>query len=215
MKNTLSNPRFEQFYDLLNEWNSFFNLTSITEKDQVYTKHFLDSVTAADLLPQNAHVLDIGCGAGFPSIPLKLVRDDLTFTLIDSVFKKITFVKTAVLALSLSGVECLHTRIEDYTYRLHDAAVVRAVATLNVLAEYTLPFLKVGGRAVFYKAGNIDNELNSALRAFDLMGGSVTEVKRFMLPGTDISRSLVVVDKNSPSPRGYPRRGNKPRVSPL
>lgn len=215
MKNTLSDPRFEQFYNLLSEWNNVFNLTSITERDEVYLKHFLDSIAGAEFLPRKAHVLDIGCGAGFPSLPLKLVRDDLTFTLIDSVHKKITFVETAVLALALTGITCLHTRVEDYSYRMHDAAVVRAVASLTVLAEYTLPFLKIGGVAVFYKAGGIENELNLATRAIDLMGGKVTHVKKFLLDGTNIARSLIVVTKTAHSPRGYPRKGNKPRINPL
>lgn len=205
-------PKFQTFFDMLIEENQKFNLTAITQKDEVFLKHFLDSITACDLIEQNANVLDIGCGAGFPSIPLKIVRPDLNFLLVDSSLKKIGFVDQVIDNLGLANIKTLHTRIEDLTQKDFDYVVARAVAQLNVLCEYALPFLKIGGTAIFYKA-DISLELDQAKHAIKFLGGKIKDIIEFDLNGNH--RTLVLIDKIAPSPKGYPRPLNKPRKNPL
>ncbi|HEY8443559.1 MAG TPA: 16S rRNA (guanine(527)-N(7))-methyltransferase RsmG [Clostridia bacterium] len=205
--------RFEIFYKELVEYNQKVNLTAITQRDEVYLKHFLDSAAAVEIFSPNSNILDIGCGAGFPSIPLKLLRPDLKFLLVDSSNKKIAFVDYIIKILGLSDISAMHTRIEDLKSKDFDCAVARAVAPLNILCEYALPFLKVDGRAVFYKS-DISQELAQAQNAINVLGGAVEDVIEFSLD-QDIKRTLVVIKKIKPTPDGYPRSHNKPRKNPL
>lgn len=205
--------RFEIFYKELVEYNQKVNLTAITQRDEVYLKHFLDSAAAVEIFSPNSNILDIGCGAGFPSIPLKLLRPDLKFLLVDSSNKKIAFVDYIIKILGLSDISAMHTRIEDLKSKDFDYAVARAVAPLNILCEYALPFLKVDGRAVFYKS-DISQELVQAQNAINVLGGAVEDVIEFSLD-QDIKRTLVVIKKIKPTPDGYPRSHNKPRKNPL
>ncbi|HEY8424216.1 MAG TPA: 16S rRNA (guanine(527)-N(7))-methyltransferase RsmG [Clostridia bacterium] len=204
--------RFEIFYKELIDYNQKVNLTAITQIDEVYLKHFLDSSAACDFLEFGSSVLDIGCGAGFPSIPLKLLRPDLKFLLIDSSAKKIAFVNHIIKTLNLSDISAEHCRIEDLKTKDFDYAVARAVAPLNVLCEYALPFLKPGGQAVFYKS-DISEELPAAQNAINILGGKVKDVIEFKLE--DLSRTLVIIQKINKTPSGYPRPLNKPRKNPL
>lgn len=205
--------RFETFYNELISYNQKVNLTAITQKDDVYLKHFLDSVTACEFLQPNAYVLDIGCGAGFPSIPLKLLRPDLKFLLIDSSAKKINFVNHIIQTLNLSDIFAMHTRIEELKNQDFDYTLARAVAPLNVLCEYSLPYLKLGGQAIFYKS-DISQELPSAQNAIEFLGGKVRTIFEFDLE-QDIKRSFVIIQKIKQTPAGYPRPLNKPRKNPL
>jgi 16S rRNA (guanine527-N7)-methyltransferase len=205
-------PEFEVFYNMLIECNQKFNLTAITQKDEVYLKHFLDSVTANQFIPDNSYVLDIGCGAGFPSVPLKIIRPDLKFLLVDSSLKKLGFVDEVIKELDLHDINTLHTRIEDLKQKDFDCVVARAVAPLNVLCEYALPFLKLGGLAVFYKA-DIASEAEQAAHAIKFLGGEIIDTISFDLKGN--TRTLVLIKKTANSPKGYPRPLNKPRKNPL
>ncbi|NLC16374.1 MAG: 16S rRNA (guanine(527)-N(7))-methyltransferase RsmG [Clostridiales bacterium] len=205
--------RFEVFYNELIKRNQKVNLTAITEKKDVYLKHFLDSAAACDFLAPQSYVLDIGCGAGFPSIPLKLLRPDLKFLLIDSSNKKINFVNHIIKSLGLSDIRATHCRVEDLKTKDFDYALARAVAPLNVLCEYALPYLILGGRAIFYKS-DISQELSAALNAIGFLGGQIENIIEFHLE-QDIKRKLVVIQKIKPSPDGYPRPFNKPRKNPL
>ncbi|MCL2598293.1 MAG: 16S rRNA (guanine(527)-N(7))-methyltransferase RsmG [Firmicutes bacterium] len=208
--------KFETFFDLLLAYNAHTNLTAIVDKEQVFVKHFADSLLPRALLSQNASVVDIGCGAGFPSLPLAIVRSDLQFLLVDSVAKKLKFVQQVVDVLHLQNVQVLHSRAEDITKREHfDFCVARAVAGLPTLMEYCVPFVKVGGQVLAYKSNEIEEELADANKAITLLGGVLQEVVPLDLPGTDIVRKIVIVQKIKKTESKYPRSGNKPRTNPL
>lgn len=205
--------KFDLYFYLLTEWNEKFNLTAIKEREEVEVKHFADSLAALDLIKGN--VLDIGSGAGFPSVPLKIVNPSLKIVMADSSNKRVTFLKEVIEKLELKDAEAIHTRAEDLKKReFYDFAVARAVAPLKTLAEYMLPFVKIGGKIVAYKAENIEEELKEAEKAVDVLGGGKTEVIKMPLDKETI-RSLVIVTKIKKTPDIYPRSGNKPRLNPI
>ena len=211
-------PLFEKYFALLKEYNLRFNLTSITEEEEVYEKHFLDSVLGESLFPKNARVLEVGSGAGFPSLPLKMIRDDLHFTLVESTGKKCDFLKVVVNELSLSNVTVLNGRAEDFArepkYREQfDLCCARAVARLNTLSEYCLPFVKVGGCFIAYK-GDCKEELEEAKSALSKLGGRAENVFSYSLPSCG-NRTLIQIKKERPTPKGYPRGQGKERKNPL
>lgn len=208
--------KFERYYALLVEWNERFNLTAITEKNDVFVKHFLDSISAAPLIPQNARVLDIGAGAGFPSLPLKIARDDLSVTCVDSVNKKVTFLGTVIDELGLKNARAIHSRAEDLPKTSYDVVVSRAVASLNVLCEYCLPFVRIGGALIAYKSEKTDEELAAATNAIKILGGKVKEIRDVSdFVGGETTRKLIVIEKIAPTPPKYPRGKNLPRLKPL
>lgn len=206
---------FNRYAEMLRERNEKINLTAITEPEEVKVKHFLDSCSAAELLPGGASVLDIGSGAGFPGLPLKIVRPDLTVTLLDSVNKKVAFVNDVVAELKLSGVTAVHARIEDFPHKgEYDAVVSRAVAELSTLAEYALPFVKIGGAFIAYKSEKAESEAEAAASAITLLGGRIREIREaFVAAG--LTRKLIIIDKIAPTPPKYPRGKNLPRLKPL
>ena len=206
---------FNRYAEMLRERNEKINLTAITEPDEVKVKHFLDSCSAAELLPGGASVLDIGSGAGFPGLPLKIVRPDLTVTLLDSVNKKVAFVSDVVAELKLSGVTAVHARIEDFPHKgEYDAVVSRAVAELSTLAEYALPFVKIGGAFIAYKSEKAESEAEAAASAITLLGGRIREIREAFV-ATGLTRKLIIIDKIAPTPPKYPRGKNLPRLKPL
>lgn len=214
LENLYNDERFEKYFSLLSDWNAKINLTSICQKDEVYLKHFLDSVLFYDFFKPNSSLLDVGSGAGFPGVCLKLIRDDLKVTLIDSIGKKVLFLQELIKELNLSQIVAIKSRIEDFSKKDFDYVTARAVAPINVLAEYCLPFVKVGGTAAFYKSDSIEEELNNSISAIEFLGGKVeTIIKRNLTQ--DITRSLVVIKKVQATPKGYPRGANKPRKNPL
>ncbi len=206
---------FNRYAEMLRERNEKINLTAITEPEEVKVKHFLDSCSAAELLPGGASVLDIGSGAGFPGLPLKIVRPDLTVTLLDSVNKKVAFVSDVVAELKLSGVTAVHARIEDFPHKgEYDAVVSRAVAELSTLAEYALPFVKIGGAFIAYKSEKAESEAEAAASVITLLGGRIREIREaFVAAG--LTRKLIIIDKIAPTPPKYPRGKNLPRLKPL
>ena len=222
---------FELYYSLLAEWNQKFNLTAITDREGVFARHFEDSIAAAEYIPQGAKLCDIGSGAGFPGLPLKIVRPDLSVTLFDSVNKKITFLNEVIARLEQEGVTAVHIRAEDAgasaLYREQfDAAVSRAVAPLPVLCEYALPLIKTGGLFIAYKtAAAADNEIALAQNAIKVLNGKVKEVAPYTLapPSAvastpqegNFSAALIIIEKTGTAPLKYPRGGNKPRLDPL
>lgn len=168
---------FEKYYRLLAEWNQKFNLTAITERDEVFVKHFADSLLGEEFVGENASVLDVGTGAGFPSLPIKIVRDDISLTLVDSLQKRINFLNCVLSELDIKKAEALHARAEDLSCReTFDCAVSRAVAPLSTLCEYCLPFVKTGGTFIAYKAENCEEEVASSLKAAEILGA---DARRF------------------------------------
>lgn len=199
---------FVKYYNLLIEGNKICNLTAITDEDGVVEKHFYDSIFPQKYFSLNAKVLDIGAGAGFPSIPLKLVRDDLSFTLLDSLNKRINFLNNTIQTLNLKNIESIHGRAEDFAklsdYReKFDITTARAVANLKVLSEYCLPFVKVGGQFIAYKSGNCEEEINEAKQIICELGGKISKVIDYNIG--ENSRKLVIIEKTKETPKKYPR----------
>lgn len=214
--------QLNNFHKILCEWNEFMNLTGITEYNEVVIKHFVDSlaVNCVYSFKKTDRVVDIGTGAGFPGIPLKIMYPDTRFTLLDSLNKRIKFLDEVIRINSLDGIETLHGRAEDYArdknYREEfDVCVSRAVANLSTLSEYCLPYVKVGGVFISYKAGQIDEELKASERAIKLLGGEIKEVHKFTLPDTDIDRTFVVIKKTAATSKKYPRKAGLPSKEPL
>ncbi|MBR5337619.1 MAG: 16S rRNA (guanine(527)-N(7))-methyltransferase RsmG [Lachnospiraceae bacterium] len=204
--------RFMDYYEMLVEWNERINLTSITDYEDVVLKHFLDSLALLDHIhvPKKASLIDIGTGAGFPGIPLKIARPDLKVMLVDSLHKRLVFLDHVIDKLGLDDIDTYHSRAEDlghdHSFReQYDLCVSRAVADLSVLCEYALPFVKPGGVFVSYKSGDIDSELLSASSAITTLSAEFDHVDRYVLPGSDINRSLVFIRKTDLLDDRFPR----------
>ncbi len=210
--------KFAAFRELLLACNEKFNLTSVVEEREILYKHFLDSAMGERFFPVNSTVAEVGSGAGFPSVPLKILRGDLSFTLFESVGKKCEFLETAVKELGLSGMSVQKLRAEDAARgefrEKFDVCCARAVARMNTLAEYCLPLVRTGGRMIAYK-GNAEAELAEAERAIALLGGEVEECAIFSLPEGCGERTIVVIRKKRPTPAKYPRGRGKERSAPL
>ena len=220
---TFTEKQLEQFriyYELLVEKNKVMNLTGITEWDEVLEKHFLDSISLIRVidLSQNISVLDMGTGAGFPGIPLKIAFPNLQITLADSLNKRVLFLQEVIDALKLEGIEAVHSRAEDLArdknYReQYDLVVSRAVANLSTLSEYCLPFVKIGGQFISYKSGDIEEEVVASKSAVFLLGGKIKDTVKFELG--ESSRSFVLIDKTKGTPKTYPRKAGTPSKKPL
>lgn len=213
--------QFMDYYDLLIDWNRVMNLTSITELKEVIHKHFLDSLTIVKVFrPENQKIIDLGTGAGFPGIPIKIAFPNTKLVLMDSLNKRIRFLDQVIQKLQLENICAIHGRAEDYgrndTYReSFDICTSRAVANLSTLSEYCIPFVKKGGFFISYKSGNIKEELEEAKKAIKILGGTIIKTKDFKLPLTDIKRSLVLIEKINNTPKKYPRTAGKPSREPL
>lgn len=216
--------QFYRYYELLVEWNKVMNLTTITELDEVVGKHFLDSLSfvkaVEDVGKLDAAVIDVGTGAGFPGIPLKIAFPELRVTLLDSLNKRVKFLDEVIAQLGLAEIRAVHGRAEDLgrnaEYREQfDYCVSRAVANVATLSEYCLPFVKVGGEFVSYKSGKVEEELESGEKAIRMLGGDVADFVKFQLSGTDAERSFVVIRKVEKIAKRYPRKAGVPQKEPL
>ncbi|HOQ15847.1 MAG TPA: 16S rRNA (guanine(527)-N(7))-methyltransferase RsmG [Defluviitaleaceae bacterium] len=214
--------QFFQFKDLLLEWNNKINLTAIVDDKEIIIKHFLDCLSIGQFFDcQTAcNVIDVGTGAGFPGIPLKIAYPNLKTTLLDSLNKRISFLKEVVLNLQLKDVTCIHGRAEELgqnkEYReLYDLCVSRAVAHLSVLSEYTLPFIKTGGTLIAMKGLNVDEELNESKKAIEVLGGEIIDIKDVVIPFSDIKHRLIMIKKVRLTPTKYPRKAGKPGRNPI
>lgn len=219
----LNEKQIEQFYtymELLLEWNEKINLTAITKPEEIILKHFIDSITIAKKIPENVKLVDVGTGAGFPGIPLKIVREDIELTLLDSLQKRINFLQEVVEKLELTGVKAIHSRVEDFgknkKYReIFDCATSRAVANLSTLVEYLLPLVKLNGCCISMKGANVEEEIAQSRNAVLLLGGKMEEVEKFQLPKSDMDRCVVFIRKVKHTPLKFPRKSGVPAKDPL
>ncbi len=221
----LSDSQAQQFVDymsLLREWNEKINLTAITEPEEVITKHFLDSMSvyATPYVKEGTSVIDVGTGAGFPGLVMKIAKPGIKLTLLDSLAKRLNFLQTVCEETNITDVEFVHSRAEDGgqnpAYReKFDVAIARAVANMSTLSEYLLPFVKVGGHFIAMKGPLADEELANAKKAIATLGGEIAEVAEVDVPFTDLHHRIVVVKKVKPTPKGYPRKAGTPSKKPL
>ena len=213
------------YYDMLIEKNKVMNLTAITELEEVVVKHFLDSLSVIKaiegrILNSNIKVIDVGTGAGFPGIPLKIVFPELDITLLDSLNKRLVFLNEVIDELDLHNISTVHGRCEDIgrdiKYReKYNLCVSRAVANLSTLSELCIPFVKTGGLFVSYKAGDSDEEIKNAEFAVSKLGGKIKDIVKFNLPNSDLGRTFVIIEKSKETPKGYPRKAGTPLKEPL
>lgn len=208
--------KFELFSDILLEWNEKMNLTAVTDPEGISVKHFLDSIAPIEVLnfKENAKIVDVGTGAGFPGVPIKIVREDLDFTFMDSLNKRITFLKEVSKNLNFEKAEFVHARAEEAGQNKmfrgkYDYVVSRAVAALKILCEYCIPFLKVGGIFAAFKQYDVDEEINDAKSMIGTLGGRIADVKEVKIPQSDIVRKIVIIEKVKDTPSQFPRRANK------
>lgn len=224
---TVSEKQIEQFikyYELLTEWNSFMNLTAITEFDEVIKKHFVDSVSLvraiSDIKEKEYTLIDVGTGAGFPGIPLKIMFPNLNVVLLDSLNKRVSFLNEVIEKLELTDIKAFHGRAEDFAKKKEfrecfDYCVSRAVANLATLSEYCLPFVKTEGCFISYKSEKITEEYECAKEAIKILGGNYLNQVEFYLPNSDIYRNLFVIQKIKNTPGKFPRKAGLPAKEPI
>ena len=210
--------QFERYYEFLISENKKYNLTAITEKNDVIFKHFLDSCLAEKNIIKNAKIIDIGSGAGFPSIPLKILRPDVKFVLVDSLNKRVNFLNELIKILNLQDVVAVHARAEDYikdNREKFDYAVARAVAPLNTLLEYLVPYVKVGGECLIYKSQKLEEEIETSQNALKVLGCKVEKIENFNIDEIDAARKVLIIKKCFVTPIKYPRGKNLPKTKPI
>ena len=217
----LEENQIENFYKYMNlllEWNEKMNLTAIIEPNGVILKHFVDSLTISNLIEKGQNVIDVGTGAGFPGIPLSIVNNE-NITLLDSLNKRIIFLEEVINKLELKNIKAVHARVEEFAKNkkereMYDVATSRAVAPLNVLLEYLLPLVKVGGKCICMKGSNTE-EIDEAKNALKVLGGEIEKIKKIILPESDIIRNIIIVKKVKETPLKYPRKPGTPSKEPI
>lgn len=212
--------KFYNYMNLLLEWNEKINLTAIIEPEEIILKHFIDSLTINKYIEKNKAIADVGTGAGFPGIPLKIYRSDLNVTLVDSLNKRINFLNEVISELELKDINTVHSRIEDFgkdkKYRENfDYVTARAVANLTTLSEYLIPISKVNGKCICMKGNDIKEEIINSKNAINLLGGKIDKIDYFELPNSDISRNIIIIDKLKNTTNKYPRKAGLPSKEPL
>ncbi len=219
----LSESKIRDFYtyvEILIEWNEKINLTAIVERGEVIDKHFVDSLTISQYIGDNESIIDVGTGAGFPGIPLKIARDSLKIDLLDSLNKRVNFLNEVINKLELKRITTIHSRAEDEASKKekresYDVAVSRAVANLPVLLEYLLPFVKLGGKCICMKGMNVSEEVNKSKKVLKELGGEIEEIKKLQLPNTDATRNIIIVRKIANTPKKYPRKAGTAAKNPV
>lgn len=219
----LQQREIEEFYCYMKsliEWNKKMNLTAIIEPKEIIMKHFIDSLTINKYIKEANTIIDVGTGAGFPGIPIKIVSPDKKITLLDSLNKRIVFLENVIEELQLNKIETIHDRAEEMgrneNYReQYEVSVSRAVAPLNVLVEYLIPFVKVGGRSICMKGPKIEEELEQAKRAIEKLGGRIDKVDNFKLPNSEIERNIIIIEKVRNTPKEFPRKAGIPSKKPI
>lgn len=212
--------KFYQYMKLLIEWNEKMNLTAIIEPNDVILKHFIDSITINKYIDEQSKVMDIGTGAGFPGIPLKVLNEDVKMTLVDSLNKRVQFLKEVGKQLELTNIEYIHSRAEELAgsslhRQQYDIVTSRAVARLTTLLEYMLPFVKIGGRCICMKGPNIIEELEEARKAIQLLGGEIETTENMLLPDSNQERNIIIIKKVVDTPAKYPRKAGIPSKQPI
>lgn len=220
---TLQEEQLEQFFtykELLIEWNKKMNLTAIEQEEDIITKHFIDSLSIASYIPDTTKIIDIGTGAGFPGIPLKILKKDLSITLLDSLNKRITFLEEVIRNLSLENIQAVHARAEELAHKeeyreQYDIAVSRAVAPMHTLLEYMLPYVKIGGKCICMKGPNLQEESKDLQNCLETLGGKIEKIEEIVLPETEIKRNIMLIKKENKTPKKYPRNPGMPSKKPL
>ncbi len=212
--------QFDKYMQLLLEWNEKINLTAITEPSQIILKHFIDSSSILKYIKDNDKIIDVGTGAGFPGIPIKIMNKNLDITLMDSLNKRINFLNEVIQKINLDKIKAIHARAEELGRNkehreVYDVAVSRAVANLSTLLEYLMPFVKVGGICICMKGPNIEEELKTAENAIVELGGSLEKVDNFYLPNSDIERNIIIIKKIKKINDKYPRKAGTPAKEPI
>lgn len=212
--------KFYRYMNLLIEWNEKINLTAIVEPNNIILKHFVDSLSILKNINKEASIVDIGTGAGFPGLPIAIASGNCNITLVDSLNKRINFLNEVINDISLNNVNTIHSRAEDFgkdkSFReSFDFAVSRAVAPMNILLEYMLPIVEIGGICICMKSFNVDDELESAKRACDILGGRIEGIDEVILPDTDIIRKNIIIRKVKETPSKYPRKAGIPSKDPI
>ncbi len=207
------------YMNLLLEWNEKINLTAITDPKEVILKHFIDSFTIHKYIEKKKKVIDVGTGAGFPGIPISILEQDIEMTLLDSLQKRIQFLEEVIQSLTLQNIHTIHARVEEFANNkkereTYDVATSRAVAPLNVLLEYLLPLVKVGGICICMK-GSRTEEIKEAKNAFNILGGKIEKIEKITLPNSDIQRNIIIVRKLKNTPPKYPRKPGTPSKEPI
>lgn len=218
----LTKEQIEKYYnymDLLLEWNGKINLTAIIDPKEIILKHFVDSLTIAKYIKDDEKLIDVGTGAGFPGIPLSIVKENTDIVLLDSLNKRINFLQEVKENLKLENITTIHGRAEEFgknkkEREKYDIATSRAVAPLNILLEYLLPLVKVGGRAICMKGSNIE-EVENAKNALEILGGKIEKIEEITLPNSDIKRNIIIVEKVKNTPLKYPRKPGTPSKEPI
>lgn len=223
-KNNLSVKKesYIKFYEYMKkilDWNTKINVTAVRDEENFIIKHFIDSLMINKYIDGKLKVIDIGTGAGFPGIPIKLYNEDLDITLIDSINKKLNVIRDSILGLDLNNIDIIHSRAEDLAvkpeYReMYDVSTTRAVSNLSTILEYMMPFIKVGGRAVCMKGPNYQEELENARAAIKVLGGQVEAIENFNI-NTEYERNIIIIKKIKETPKKFPRGGNKPLKEPI